>query len=263
MRKELFIALIGGCFLTLAAILTAPHWSKYFFPNQYSEQENLSPPIKNNHKTLEKDTILNSNDEKKDTILIYAENISISKIQLTPRVFNMPSYLYFEVKNVGIANIKNMVITINLGQSKYEAFDISKQINSTIIKDSIDKSFVKIECPILKSNETIEFYALTSAPIFKNILFDASNLVYQKEYNYEDYISSTSKEEIAKRKANEDGDTFWIFLQIVAGCGIIIFSVYFTIIIIWRLNKYFGFDEEQPNSSESQITKPDKKDLQS
>ena len=205
------------------AIITSPHWFKYFFPEQYLVQENIEPV---RTKTTEKG--IDGNQEKPTG----TENLVISRIDLSSRDFNIPSYFYFEVTNKGTRTIQELNITVDLGKSKYQEFDYSKKIHSKIITDSTDKSFVKIICSEIKENETIEFYALTSAPIFKNIIFNASNMKFDKKYTYDDYLTS-EKDGVL----NVGG--FYTFFRILLSLLIVVFAIYFTILTIIYLNKVF------------------------
>lgn len=226
MKGKIIIAIISGLFLLAGAIITSPHWFKYFFPEQYLVQENIEPV---RTKTTEKE--INGNQENSTG----TENLVISRIDLSSRDFNIPSYFYFEVTNKGTKIIQDLNITVDLGKSKYQEFDYSKKIPSKIITDSTDKSFVKIIYPEIKENETIEFYALTSAPTFKNIILNASNMTFDKKYTYDDYLIS-EKDGVS----NEGG--FYLFLTVILSIVIVVFAIYFTFVIITYLNKVFKIE---------------------
>lgn len=226
MKGKIIIAIITGCFLLAGAVISSPHWFKHFFPEQYLEQENIKP---------ERAIPQEKEDSKKDDKSTGTENLVITKIDLSSRDFNIPSYFYFEVTNKGTRTIQNLNLTIDLGKSKYQEFDYSKKITTSIKIDSTDKSFVKILCPEIKENETIEFYALTSAPTFNNITLNASNMTFDKKYTYDDYLTS-------EKDGISDDSGFYNFLIVILSLAIIVFAIYFTIVIITYLNKIFKIE---------------------
>jgi len=220
MKKEIIIATISGLFLIACAVISSPHWFKYFFPEQYLEQEKIEPQRKKEeNKNVKEDTLSSQQNA--------IGNLVISKIDLIPREFDLPSYLYFEVINNGTATIRDLTISVDLGKSKFQKFDYTKQVNSSITIDSTNKSFVKIFCPQIKETETIEFYFLNSSPFFKSIILNAKNMAYYKKYTYEEYLESQAKD-----------STTNIFV-IVLSIAFVIFAIYFTVIAIIRLNRYF------------------------
>jgi len=149
-RTQIFIAIIGGCFAIFSAIILSPHWSKYFFPKQYLAQEKLDPSKTTNTKVVI-DTVNRPSGKREEKEGV--DDIKITKIELCPRNFKIPSYFYFEVNNSGSKTIKNLTVTVNLGKASYAYFDITKNLKLTTLTDSNDKSFLKIACPEIKENE--------------------------------------------------------------------------------------------------------------
>ena len=231
MKKEILIAIIAGIFILGGSILSSPHWFKYFFPDQYLEQEKIKPtetPIKNDNSN---DSLNNSNADK-ELKKNGTENLVISRIELSPKDFKLPSYFYIEIENKGSRIIKNLEIIIDLGKAKYQEFDYSRSVGMTSIIDSNDKSFIKFEVPYIKENQTIEFYSLQSMPIFKSISMNASNMAFDKIYTYEEFVKSEEGE-------NTESSGFDSFLTAMLSLVIIVFTIYFVIVLITFLNKLF------------------------
>jgi hypothetical protein len=234
MKKEVLIAIITGTFILGGAILSSPHWFKHFFPEQYLEQEKIKP-------TQLSSKYLNSASNKDDAASIDkntksgTENIVISRIELSPKDFQIPSYFYFQVSNNGTRTIKNLEITVDLGKSIYEEFDFSRKVEIHSIIDSLDRSFLKFNIPNFKQYETIDCYSLLTLPIFESITMNASNMTFDKIYSYEEF--EKSEENIFNTSSG-----FRTFLTVMLSLVIIVFTVYFVIIIITYLNKVFKIE---------------------
>jgi len=234
MKKEILIALITGIFILGGAILSSPHWFKYFFPEQYLEQEKITATetLSNvDNSKLDKE----KSDKENGEIMSGTENLIISRIELSPKDFNIPSYFYFQVENKGTRTIENLDIIIDLGKAKYEKYDYSKKVEIYPITDSIDKSFLKFKVPKIKQNQSIEIYSLQTFPVFKSITMNATNMTFDKLYTYEEFQKS------------EEGNVtessgFHDFLIVMLSIVIIVFTIYFGIVIITYLNKLFRIE---------------------
>ena len=226
-KTQVLLAILAGIFVIVAAIISSPHWFKYFFPKHYLEQEKLDPKKIENTKVIS-DSINTKSLETKEKAGI--EDIVISKIELCPKNFRIPNYLYFEVQNKGTKTIKNLVVSVNLGKASYLSFDYTRNLNPKSQVDSLDKSFIKVICPEIKESEGVGIYLLLTQPNFEDILLHADNLTFDKQYSYSEYLSSSIQ---------EDSDNFHSFLIVCLSIVIIIFGIYFTVVIITYLNKLF------------------------
>lgn len=215
-NTQVAIALLGGIFLIAAAIISSPHWFKFFFPEQYIEQEAV--PTK---KTK-------NNSQENSTKELGIENLIINKIELCPVSSKLPSYLLVEIKNNGSKKLRNINLTINLGRASFNGIEILgnnvKNVDTTKVNELIVTFSELIE------NDSKTIYCLLSQPIFNSIKINGENLKFSKEYTYKDFIENDSI-----KSSNLNG--FFIFLQIVIGFILSIFSLYFVTIVYKLLKK--------------------------
>lgn len=232
-KIAIWVALITGLFVLAAAILSSPHWFKIFFPKQYIESEKIdfkktiNPQLKADTNTaISIDTKALVDPKEKDG----TENLVISRIELSPKNFNIPSYLYFEIKNEGTKTLKNVSITANLGQAFYTAFDFTRNLSPTVKTDTLDKGFLQLVCPKIKENESIGIYLHISQPRFDNILLHADNMAFDKAYSYIDYQNSAN---------HIERTGFQNFLRICGGITIVIIGGYFLYVFLTFCNRLF------------------------
>jgi hypothetical protein len=231
MKKEILIALITGVFIIGGAVLSSPHWFKYLFPEQYLEQEQIIP-IETSKKDIE--SKIESMDED-ETSKSGTENLVISKIEISPKVFNLPSYFYIEIENKGTRTIENLEVLIDLGRAKYEDYDYSKSLEIIPLNDTNDMSFLKFKISLIKPNQSIQIYSLQSIPVFRSIVMNASNMTFDKVYSYEEYLKSEDGSYI-------ESSSFESFLWIMFSLVIIVFTIYFVIVGIAILNRLFKIE---------------------
>lgn len=231
-KVQIFVAIITGVFVIIAAIISSPHWFKYFFPNQFVEEEIIQPQI------LKKDffnTEIPSDSSRNEIKNSGTENIVISKIELCPISSKLPAYFLLEFKNEGTKTLKDLTFIIDLGKAEYKQLEFLGPNNSTFIIDSTKKNIIYVKIPVVRENETYILYTLLSIPVFKSILINGSNLVFAKEYSYEDYLTS----EVDKTSII---DGFLIFLIIIVSIILIVLTFYFLRIVYTHLARKLGWD---------------------
>jgi len=183
---QLKYVVLTGIFVIIASVMSSPHWFSLFFPEQYKEQEKMeSSKIEKDHLKDSDKVIPNGKDES-----VGVESIRIKDIQLTPLDFDIPSYLYIEIKNEGTKDIRNLKITIELGKSSVEEFEYFPNNEIVLLSDTLDKNLIKLKKYVFAENESVYIYALINQPIFKRILIDGDNIKYAKEYSYVNYLNS-------------------------------------------------------------------------
>lgn len=231
-KTQISVAIITGLFVIIAAIISSPHWFKYFFPNQFVEEEIIQP------QTTKKD-FSNSNFHPDSTAEFVkeegTENFFISRIELCPINSNLPVYFLIEFKNKGTKTLKDLTITIDLGKSEYQQFDLQGSVSNSFNVDTTEKSKINLKLPVVSENETYIFYALLSLPVFKSILINGANLTFAKEYSYEEYLSS----EVEKTTLL---DGFIIFLVVLISIVLIVLAFYFLRIVYTHLALKLGWD---------------------
>jgi hypothetical protein len=163
------------------------------------------------------------------------ENLVISKIEISPKVFNLPSYFYIEIENKGTRTIENLEVLIDLGRAKYEDYDYSKSLEIIPLNDTNDMSFLKFKISLIKPNQSIQIYSLQSIPVFRSIVMNASNMTFDKVYSYEEYLKSEDGSYI-------ESSLFESFLWIMFSLVIIVFTIYFVIVGIAILNRLFKIE---------------------
>ena len=70
-----------------------------------------------------------------------------------------------------------------MGKATYYNFDYSRNLSIKSETDSTDKGFIKIVCAEMKESESIYIYALTTQPLFENILLQGENLIFDSKYS--------------------------------------------------------------------------------
>lgn len=208
-RTQIFIAILGGIFIVIGAIISSPHWFKYFFPEQFVEQEATQPKKTKNESSEE------SNDnENRET-----EVLTIERIELCPVSSKLPAYMYFELKNNGTKTLKNITLTLNLGRSSIQNIDV---IGNNVVRiDTSASNQLVVQFSRLNENDVKSVYCLLSQPMFSSITLNGENLKFAKEYTYKEFIENEGEE-------RTDLGGFFVFLQILIGFILIVFALYFV-----------------------------------
>lgn len=231
-KTPVLVAVITGFFVIIAAIISSPNWFKYFFPDQFVEQE-IMKPQKTEKDFYKPDTIWDNSTEvieKGGT-----EKIVISKIELCPISSKIPAYFLLEFKNEGTKDLKDLSIFVDLGKAEYQQIEFQGPNRNSFIIDTTNKNIIGIKYPVVRENESYIIYALLSMPAFKSIIIDGSNLKFAKEYSYKEYIASEDDDMKAI-------DRFIIFLVLLAGAILIVFTAFFVRILYTYLARNLGWD---------------------
>ena len=207
-RIQISVAILGGFFVITGAVISSLHWFKYFFPDQFKEKEAIPSKTVSTEKKESSETSETSG----------TESLSIKRFELTPVLSDIPSYLYFELKNEGTKTLKELTVYIDLGRSTYTAIDvIGNNIHSV---DSTQSNQISITFSELFENDHKSIYLLLSHLVFNSIKIRGSNLNFNKEYSFDD---------LAKNEfSSEETSGFFIFLQILLGFILFIFAIFFV-----------------------------------
>jgi len=217
-RTQIIVAILGGIFLLIAAIISSPHWFKYFFPEQYIEQE-AAPSQKTEDKTIEKNKSENTG----------TENLVINKLELCPINSKLPAYFFIEIKNKGSKKLKNISLEIDFGRASIIGVDLTGN-NSIEKQDTTKSNELFVLYSELVENETKSIYCLLSQPVFSSIKINGENLMYSKEYTYKNFIESDGVE-----KSKLSG--FFVFLLLIFGFILFVFALFFISMVYRGLKK--------------------------
>jgi hypothetical protein len=166
---------------------------------------------------------------KKNTTTNY---FLFADVQVTPSAFNIPSYIYAEVRNAGSDLVREVEIVIDLGKAQAEQADIKPSDKCSFSQNVKGESIVRVKCSEVTANESIYFYALTSMPIFQKIIVSSSGSVSPIQYSWSNILEK--KESSSLLSPGTIG-----FLWFLVCAVIFVFSVYFIIVAIVFMNKKF------------------------
>lgn len=227
-RNQIIGAIITGIFIIFGAIISSPHWFKLFFPDQYVEQEEVSPKV-TTRKNIDSSESIDSSEVSSGT-----ENLVIEKIELCPINSLIPSYLFIEIKNSGSKKLNNLEIDIDLGRARFQQIDIIKPNNNTSSIDTSTSNRIILQYSKFEENESIIIYTLLSQPVFNSIKLSGSNLVHSKEYTYQNYVDSKLK--------NKSGlSAYVIFLLVLSGVILMVLAFYFLNVIYTFLKRWLNW----------------------
>lgn len=227
-RNQIIGAIITGIFIIFGAIISSPHWFKLFFPDQYVEQEEVSPKV-TTRKNIDSTESIDSSEVSSGT-----ENLVIEKIELCPINSLIPSYFLIEIKNSGTKILNNLEIDIDLGRAKFQQIDIIKPNNSISSIDTSTSNRIILQYSKFEENESIIIYTLLSQPVFNSIKLSGSNLVHSKEYTYKNYVDSKLKKKSGLRP-------FFIFLILLSGLILLVLTIYFLMVTYTFLKRWLNW----------------------
>ena len=227
-KTHVWTVVITGLFIIAGAIISSPHWFKYFFPEQFLEQESIRPEL------LSRDA--SDEDKLKDSLGLDSvetgiETIVIEELELCPVNSAIPSYFFLKVKNRGTKTLRNLLVTVDFGRAKYEQFDYFLSAhNRKASIDSTHNNVISVALPKLTKNDTFSMYCLLSQPVFNTITITGGNLRIAKEYSYQEFITSGFDQ-------GSSSISFFGFLLVLTGLILIVFSAYFCMIVYHFLMK--------------------------
>ncbi len=229
-RNQIIGAIITGIFIIFSAIISSPHWFNLFFPDQYVEQEEVSPIVSTRkNKNVKSTESIDSSEVSSGT-----ENLVIENIELCPINSLIPSYLFVEIKNSGTKKLNNLEIDIDLGRARFQQIDIIKPNNNISSIDNSTSNRIILQYSKFEENESIIIYTLLSQPVFNSIKLSGSNLVHSKEYTYQNYVDSKLK--------NKSGlSAYVIFLLVLLGVILIVLTIYFLNVIYTFLKRWLNW----------------------
>lgn len=219
-RIHIIAPIISGIFMLVASIISSPQWFKYVFPNQYVEQEEITPKISSKQKESKE------NEESGGT-----ENLVVKNIELCPINSKIPSYFFIEIKNLGSKIINDFSLDIDLGRAIFQKIDIQKPNNSSSSIDTTLNNRILLQYSKVAQNESIIIYALLSQPVFNSIKLNGSNLNAAKEYTYKNYVDS-------KLETRNAIFGFYVFLFILAGGVLVVLAIYLLNIVYTFLKRW-------------------------
>lgn len=222
-RTQVLISILGGLFIVIAAIISSPNWFKYFFPEQFVEQEAAPKTMTKNEPAEKKED--NVEKEKADS---GTELLVVNKLELCPISSKIPSYLYIELKNNGTKRLKNVSVTIDLGRAEYKYIDFSRNNFAKI--DTTRANEIIVTYSEMAQNDSKSIYCLLSLPVFNSIKLNGENLKFASEYTYKDLMK------IDEPKPTESNG-FYIFLQFLMAGILIVFAVFFVNMVYIALKK--------------------------
>lgn len=227
-KGQVWTAVITGVFILAGAIISSPQWFKFFFPDQYIQQESLNPKILpgNNSSTTPLTDSLGVTSVYEGT-----ENIAIEELELCPVNSVLPSYFFLKVKNRGTKALRNLLVTVDFGRAKYEQFEyLVSTHNQKVSVDTTHNNKISISLPKMDKNDTYSLYCLLSQPVFSTITITGDNLRRAKEYSYQEFLNSEFEPD---SKANG----WMILLGLIGIPSLAILSAYLLMVVFHFLKR--------------------------
>ncbi|MCJ8339764.1 MAG: hypothetical protein MJK10_14950 [Pseudomonadales bacterium] len=157
--------------------------------------------------------------------------LTISNIYVPPINTSIESAFFAQIQNNSLNIAKDVVVRLNFGESSVSKCETlpENQINE---QESFGSSIITFSAGDIQRKDSLYIYCLTSHPVFDSILLTGPNLFSNTLFEFEQFES----------KVASDNSGFITFFKGVASFVAVIFIGYFTIIIIYVLNRKFGVD---------------------
>ena len=183
--------------------------------------------------TLKPETSNKSKEEQLKDRQTCCPHLKIGQVLVPPTAKKLPVIVVFEVRNSGEAIARQVRVFIDFGSSKVIAYEVIGPRKDFVSGSETGSSIINLEIKYLRPHESAYIYAQTSHAVFSKIVLSSSDTLSAIEYTYSNYL--------AKTKTSKDGampDWFVTFLFILVGSVLVVFTGYFVIVLIQKLNKW-------------------------
>ncbi|TYB32723.1 MAG: hypothetical protein FXF49_10025 [Flexistipes sinusarabici] len=154
--------------------------------------------------------------------------MDFGNIFIPPSPKKLPAIVVFEIKNDGSAIAKNARINIDLGASKVIGYEVIGPKQNDVSGSEIGSSMLNIDLKLIRPHESAYIYIQVSTPTFKKVAISSDSTAGVKDITLGEYLETGS---------DRSTPTFQGFLLFLLGGFILTISVYFTIVLLSKLNK--------------------------
>lgn len=155
--------------------------------------------------------------------------IDFGNIFVPPTPEKLPSIVVFEIKNAGTAITENARINIDLGASKVIGYEVIGPRKTDVSGSEVGNSILNIDIKVIRPHESAYVYIQSSTPIFKKISISSDSTTGVKDFTISEYLEDGSV---------RNTPIFQGFLLFLLGGFILTISIYFTFVLISKLNKW-------------------------
>lgn len=157
--------------------------------------------------------------------------LSLGEIILSPIPRKLPSFAVFEIKNPGSAPTTHIRVAINFGVAKVVAYEVIGPKQEDVKGSDPEQSVLNLDIAQLRPQESAYIYVQTSTPSFKKIALSSSDTTTVIEYTYRDFLES---------KDSSRPPAFTSYLFFLLGSFLLVMTIYFTVALIQKLNKWLN-----------------------
>lgn len=159
----------------------------------------------------------------------YAIDPTIGHVQLTPITFDIPSSLYFEVRNDNDYPVISPTISVDLGRALLR--NISIQANGTckVGDQVVGKAFFTISCNSIQPRTSVYVYALITQSDFNEIVVNGPRISSPIIFTFSQ----------VRNTGIDSWKWFWTLCKILSGILICVLFLFLLIIIVRFLNAVF------------------------
>jgi hypothetical protein len=166
---------------------------------------------------------------EKDKEIVGTPALALGDLLIPPTPAKLPSIMVFEVKNPGSDVTKDIRINIDLGTAKVIEYEIIGPKSDEAQGSEAGISILNIDIKQIRPHESLYIYIHSSVPTFKRISLSSKSTSGVEEFTLNDYL---------KNKGATSKSDFANFLLIIASIFIVVMSIYFTMVLISKLNKW-------------------------
>jgi hypothetical protein len=156
--------------------------------------------------------------------------LSLGEILIPPAAKTLPAFAVFEITNPGSAPTHGVRVAIDFGGAKVSAYEVIGPNDREAVGSRPGQSVVNVDIVQLRPGESAYIYAQLTQPGFKKITLSSNDTAPAVvEYTFNNYL---------QRKRHESSITFLDFLLILIGLFIFVMSIWGTVALIFRLNRW-------------------------
>lgn len=115
-----------------------------------------------------------SKNEEKHQQTTNTTSLKITDVRITPAKFSIPSYLYFKIKNNGFHDANKIYVNIDLGTASVVNKDVRQA--GCDFTANISESLIELKCDVIRKDQSIDVYLLTTYPTFNSIIANGDNI---------------------------------------------------------------------------------------
>jgi hypothetical protein len=147
----------------------------------------------------------------------HAASFRIDRVQVTPVDFTIPTGLFIELSNSGWGT-GSAELLVDLGASSIDSLEIRPAEAVSLLSGGSGGTSVKVALTNVSAGERVYLYALTSAPVFREIVLNPMDAGYQQRITFEEVRRNGDSASALPR-------AFRNFLWVIASIFVIVLAI--------------------------------------